>query len=175
MKKKSDKRKDVDALRRELERTPHLFVTSFEKLTVMQDFELRKAIRSAGGRYRVIKNNLVEKASQGTPAVDLFTNLRGMSSLAYTATDPVALAKALTTYAKNNPTFAFKAGMVEGRVIDVRSINELANLPSREEMLAKLLFLVHAPARRLLGALTGLGRNLAVTIDQGVQENKFKA
>lgn len=173
MKKKSDKRKEVEALRRELERTPHLFVTSFEKLTVAQDCELRKVVRAAGGRYRVVKNNLVEKASEGTPAGKLFQNLRGMNSLAYTTADPVALAKALTSYAKNNPTFTFKAGMVEGRVIDVRSIQDLANLPSREEMLARLLFLIQAPAQRLLSAINGVGRNLAVVIDQGAKENKF--
>ncbi len=97
----------------------------------------------------------------------------GMTSLAYTASDPVALAKALTTYAKNNPSFTFKAGMVEGRVIAVRSIQELANLPSREEMLGKLLFLIQAPAQRLLAALNAVGRNLALALDQGVKENKF--
>ena len=175
MKKKSDKQKEVQALRRELEQTYHLFVTSFEKLTVAQDFELRKTIRGAGGKYRVIKNNLAEKAAEGTKAQDLLKGLVGMTSLAYTEMDPVALAKALTTYAKNNPSFTFKAGMVEGRAIDIRAISELASLPSREEMLGKLLFLINAPAQRLVSALSAVGRNLAVTIDQGCKENKFTA
>ncbi len=175
MKKRSEKHKEVQALRQELEQTYHMFVTSFEKLTVAQDFELRKTIRGAGGKYRVIKNNLVEKASEGTPAENLFRGLRGMTSVAYTTTDPVALAKALTTYAKNNPTFTFKAGMVEGRVIDVGSINDLANLPSRDEMMAKLLFLIQAPAQRVAMAINALGRNLAVVLDQAAKENKFKA
>jgi large subunit ribosomal protein L10 len=175
VKKKSDKQKEVQALRQELANAHHLFVTSFEKLTVAQDFELRKTIRGAGGKYRVIKNNLAAKAAEGTEAEQLFQQLRGMNSLAYTATDPVALAKALTTYAKANPTFTFRAGMVEGRAIDVGAIQELANLPSRDQMMAKLLYLIQAPAQRLAVAINGLGRNLAVVLDQAAKENKFQA
>ena len=142
-------------------------------MTVQQDFELRKTVRGAGGNYKVIKNNLAEKASEGTPAEDLLNDLKGMTSLAYTSKDPVALAKALTAYAKANPTFTFKAGMVEGRVIDVKSIQELATLPSQEEIFAKVLFLINASAQRLVTAMSGVGRNLAVVVDQGVKENKF--
>ncbi|MCC7176297.1 MAG: 50S ribosomal protein L10 [Bryobacterales bacterium] len=175
MKKREDKRKEVESLRAELERTEHLFVAGFEKLKVDEDFELRKAVRAAGARYRVIKNNLAEKASQGTRAEDLLKDLAGMTSLAYTQQDPVALAKALTAYAKNNPSFTFKAGMVEGRAIDIRTIQELAALPSREEMFSKLLFLIQAPAQRLASALGGVARQLAVVVDQGCKENKFTA
>src|ERR1051325_11330490 len=122
MKKKEDKNKDVESLRRDLAELKNLFVTGYEKLRVEQDFELRKTVRAAGGQYRVVKNNLAEKASEGTPADEVLKGLRGMTSLAYTTADPVALAKALTTYAKTNPTFTFKAGMVEGRVIDIKAI-----------------------------------------------------
>ena len=173
MKKKSDKEKDLEALKKDFEKAQNIFVTSFEKLTVQQDFELRKAVREVGGHYRVVKNNLAEKASQGTPAEDLMSKLVGMTSMAYTSKDPVALAKALTGYAKANPTFTFKAGMVEGRVIDVKSIQELASLPSREEILSKVLYLIQASAQRLVASLSGVGRNLAVVVDQGVKENKF--
>jgi large subunit ribosomal protein L10 len=162
MKKKSDKEKDLEALKKD-----------FEKLTVQQDFELRKTVRGAGGDYKVVKNNLAEKASQGTPAEDLMSHLVGMTSMAYTSKDPVALAKALTTYAKANPTFTFKAGLVEGRAIDIKSIQELASLPSREEILSKVLFLIQASAQRLVTSLAGVGRNLAVVVDQAVKENKF--
>jgi large subunit ribosomal protein L10 len=175
MKKREDKKKEVEALHGDLNRVQHLFVTGFEKLKVEQDFELRKAIRAAGGRYRVVKNNLAERAAEGTRAQELVKGLAGMTSLAYTEADPVALAKALTTYARNNPSFTFKAGMVEGRAIDVRAIHELASLPSREEMLGRLLFLINAPAQRLMSALGAVARNLAVTIDQGCKENKFSA
>ncbi len=175
MKKKEDKRKEIDSLRQDLERLKNLFVTGYEKLRVEQDFELRKVVRSAGGKYRVIKNNLAEIASEGTPAEQVLKGLRGMTSVAYTSNDPVALAKALTSYAKANPTFTFKAGLVEGRVIDVKSIQDLASMPSKDEIFAKLLYLINAPAQRLVTALNAVGRNLAVVVDQGVKENKFQA
>ncbi len=173
MKKKPEKQKDLEALKKDFEKNRNIFVTSFEKLTVQQDFELRKTVRGAGGNYKVIKNNLAEKASQGTPAESLMSKLAGMTSMAYTSKDPVALAKALTAYAKANPTFTFKAGLVEGRVIEVKSIQELASLTSREEILAKVLFLIQASAQRLVTAVNGVGRNLAVVLDQGVKEGKF--
>jgi large subunit ribosomal protein L10 len=175
MKNKQAKQEEVESLRRELQRCPHVFLTAFDKLTVAQDFELRKAVRAAGGRYRVIKNTLAERAAEGTPAASLLKGLTGMNSLAYTDGDPVALARALTQYAKENPVLTFKAGMVEGRVIDVSAIQQLAELPPREELMAKLLFLIQAPAQRLVTALQAVGRNLAVVLDQGVKEQKFRA
>jgi large subunit ribosomal protein L10 len=175
MKKKSDKAKDLEALRKELEKSPNFFVTGYEKLTVQQDFELRKTIRGAGGNYKVVKNNLAAKASEGLPSGNVLGALKGMTSLAYTQKDPVALAKALTAYAKTNPAFTFKAGFVEGRAVEVKNIQELANLPSREEILSKLLYVIQAPAQRLVTAINGVGRKLAVVVDQGVKENKFQA
>ena len=175
MKKKEDKQKDLDALRQDLGGLQNLFVTGYEKLRVDQDFELRKVIRGAGGKYKVVKNNLAEIASEGTAAEQVLKGLRGMTSLAYTSSDPVALAKALTAYAKTNPTFTFKAGIVEGRAIDVKAINDLATMPSKEQIFAKLLFLINAPAQRLATAVNAVGRNLAVVIDQGVKENKFQS
>jgi len=172
MKKKADKAKDLEALKRDFERANNIFVTSYEKMTVQQDFELRKTIRNAGGDYKVIKNNLAEKAAEGTAAQELMKNLAGMTSLAYTSKDPVALAKALTGYAKNVPAFTFKAGMVEGRVVDIKSIDALANMPPREQILAKVLFLIQASAQRLVTAVNGVGRNLAVVVDQGVKEKQ---
>jgi large subunit ribosomal protein L10 len=141
---------------------------------VSQDFALRKTVRDAGGSYRVVKNNLASKASEGTPANDLLGDLKGMTSLAFTSNDPVALAKALTKYAKDNAAFTFKAGMVEGRVIDIKAINDLAAMPRKEEIYAKLLYLVNASATRLVSAMNGVARNLAVVLDQAGKENKFK-
>jgi len=174
MKKKEDKQKDLEALKKDLQESKNLFVTGYEKLRVDQDFELRKTVRAAGGKYRVIKNNIAEKAAEGTAAEEVLKNLRGMTSLAYTSTDPVALAKALTAYAKTNPTFTFKAGLVEGRAIDIKTINDLANMPSKEAIFAKLLFLINAPAQRLVTALGAVGRNIAVVVDQAAKEGKFK-
>ena len=175
MKNKDDKKKDVESLRKELEASKNLFVTGYEKLRVQQDFELRKTVRASGGKYRVVKNNLAAKASEGTPAEQVLKDLKGMTSLAYTSSDPVALAKALTAYAKANPTFTFKAGLVEGRVIDIRAINDLASMPSKEEIYAKMLFLIKASAQRLATVINAVGRNLAVVIDQGCKESKFKS
>jgi large subunit ribosomal protein L10 len=173
MKNKDDKKKDMEALREQLAKAENVFLTGYEKLTVGQDFELRKAVRAAGASYQVIKNRIAEKAAEGTPAAELIKELKGMCSLAYTSGDPVALAKALTTYAKANPSFTFRAGLVEGRVVDVAGITALSSLPAKEELYAKLLFLINAPAQRLVTAINGVGRNLAVVVDQGVKENKF--
>jgi large subunit ribosomal protein L10 len=175
MKKKADKKKDLDALRQELEKAKNVFLTGYEKLTVQQDFELRKTVRGVGASYKVIKNNIAEKAAEGTQAADLVKNLAGMTSMAYTSGDPVALAKALTGYAKANPSFTFKAGMVEGRVIDMQSIQALATMPPKEELIAKVMYLINSSAQRLAVSLNGVARNMAIALDQAIKEEKFKA
>jgi large subunit ribosomal protein L10 len=173
MKDRKQKQQDLDQLRQDLLASGTVFVTSFDKLTVAQDFELRKAVRGAGGMYRVVKNTLAEKAAEGLPAAEVLSNLKGTTAVAFTAGDPVALAKALSDYAKANPVITFKAGLVEGRAIDLKAIQELASMPPKEEIYAKLLYLINAPAQRLVTALQGVARNLAVVVDQGVKENKF--
>jgi large subunit ribosomal protein L10 len=175
MKNRDDKKKDFEELRKALEAANNVFVTGFEKMTVDQDYNLRKTVRGVGGNYKVIKNNIAEIASDGLPSAEVLKGLKGMTSLAWTETDPVALAKALTTYAKTNPAFTFKAGMVEGRAIDIKEIAELASMPPKEQIFAKLLYLINAPAQRLVTAMGAVGRNLAVVIDQGVKEEKFTA
>jgi large subunit ribosomal protein L10 len=173
MKNRDDKKKDFEELRKAFEKANNVFVTGFAKLTVEQDFNLRKTIRGAGGKYKVVKNNIAEIASEGTPSEAVMKGLKGMTSLAFTD-DPVALAKVLTSYAKTNPAFTFKAGLVEGRAIDIRAINDLANMPSKEQIFAKLLYVINAPAQKLLTVMSAVGRNLAVVVDQGVKENKFQ-
>jgi len=173
MKDRNQKEKDLAQLREEFERANSIFLTGYEKMTVQQDFELRKAVRGAGGDYQVIKNTLAEKAAQGLPIGSLMKDLAGMNSMAITKTDAVALAKALTTYAKANPVFTFKAGFVEGRVINVQGIQDLSSLPSKEELIGKIMFLINASAQRMAVALNGVSRNLAVVLDQAAKENKF--
>ena len=146
---------------------------TFTKLTVEKDFELRKAVRGAGAKYRVVKNTLAERAAKGSKVEDAMKGLAGVTSIAYTSGDPVALAKVLSKYAKDNPEYTFKAGIVGGRVIAIKDIDALANMPSKEEIYSKLLFLMNAPAQRLVTALNAIGRDLAVVINQGVKENKF--
>jgi len=173
MKDKNEKKKDFEDLKKTIEENKNIFVAGYEKMTVSQDNQLRKTIRDAGGQYRVIKNNIAAKAAEGTPATDLLNSLKGMTSMAYTSGDPVALAKALQKYAKDNAAFTFKAGMVEGRVIDVKAISDLAAMPPKEEIYAKLLYLVNATATRLVTSVNGVGRNLAVVLDQAAKESKF--
>ncbi|HXE62802.1 MAG TPA: 50S ribosomal protein L10 [Bryobacteraceae bacterium] len=175
MKKREDKKKDFEELRKALESVRNVFITGYEKITVDQDYNLRKAVRGVGGSYKVIKNNVAEKASVGLPAEPVFQNLKGMTSIAWTEGDPVALAKALTAYAKTTPAFTFKAGFVEGRAVDIKAITELASMPPKEEIFAKLLYVISAPASQLVRTINAVGRDLAVVVDQGVQNNKFQS
>src|ERR1700680_4453552 len=160
----------VEQLGGELKNASSMIVATYSKLTVTQDFELRKALRPTGAKYRVVKNTLVERASKGTKVEEALKNLQGVTSIAYTEGDPVALAK----YAKENPEFSFKAGVVEGRVITVKEIESLATMPSKDELYSKLLFLLNAPSQRLVTAMNAVGRNLAGVVSQGVERKKFK-
>ena len=172
---KAKKTEQVDKLSQDLKKVSNVIVGTFGKLTVAQDFELRKSVRTAGAKYRVVKNTLAERAAKGTPAEPILTGLTGVTSIAYTTGDPVALAKALAKYAKDNPEFSFKAGVVEGRAVSTKEIEALATMPSKEEVFSKLLFLINAPAQRLVTVMNAVGRDLAIVIDQGVKEKKFAA
>ena len=172
---KARKKEQVEKLSADLNNVSNAVVATYTKMTVAQDYELRKALRGAGAKYQVVKNTLVERAAKGTKIEEGLKNLTGVTSIAYTTGDPVAMAKALTKYAKDAPEFTFKVGVVEGRVISIKEIEALASMPSKEELYSKLLFLINAPAQRLVTALGAVGRNLAVVVDQGVKENKFKA
>ena len=170
---RAKKIEQAEKLKQEFESASHAVVGTFSKLTVQKDFELRKAVRSAGGHYRVVKNTLAERAAQGTKVEDAMKGLAGVTSIAYTGGDPVALAKALSKYAKDNPEYTFKAGIVDGHIIAIKDIDALANMPSKEEIYSKLLFLMNAPAQRLVTALNAIGRDLAGVLNQGVEQNKF--
>ena len=175
MKKRSEKQQDLDKLKTELARVSTVILSTFQGISVADDTRLRRAVQAAGGKYKVVKNTLAERAGQGTPAADLLKNLNGTNSISYTQADPVALAKALTKIAKDVPSFQFKSGVVEGRVIGIAEIEQLANLPSKEELISKLMFLLNAPAQRIASALNGLPRNLAVTVNEAIKANKFSS
>jgi large subunit ribosomal protein L10 len=172
--KREEKHQQAKDLHEELKKARTVFLTGFEGLTVAQDTELRRKIAETGARYKVVKNSLIERAAAGTEAEAAAKKLRGTTSLAYTSTDPVSLAKVLVDYAKENPALVFKTGMVEGRVVSMAEVEALASLPSREELLAKALFLMKAPAQQLAVTVSGVARNLARVIQQAVKENKFK-
>jgi len=167
------KAEKVGALAKELESSTSAIIGTFTKLTVHQDFELRKTVRAAGGRYRVLKNKLAERAGQGTKIEAALKGLKGVSSVAYTSGDPVALAKALSTWVAENAEFTFKLGIVDGKVINVEEVKALATMPGKEEIFSKLLFLINAPAQRLATVIAATGRDLAVVINQGVEKQKF--
>ena len=173
MKKRSEKQKDLDNLKSALAEVSTVILTTFQGITVEQDTTLRRAVQAAGGKYEVVKNTLAERAGAGTPAEALLKNLSGPNSIAFTATDPVALAKALTKVAKDVPAFQFRAGIVEGRVLSMAEIQQLAALPSKEELISKIMFLLGAPAQRIASALAAVNRNLAVTVNEAVKANKF--
>jgi large subunit ribosomal protein L10 len=173
MKKRSEKQADLDKLKTELTKVSTVILTTFQGITVEQDTKLRRAVQAAGGKYKVVKNTLAERAGAGTPAEGLLKNLSGTNSIAYTNTDPVALAKALTKVAKDVPSFQFRAGVVEGRVINIVEIQQLANLPSREELISKIMFLLNAPAQRIAVALNALPRNIAVVVSEAAKAGKF--
>jgi large subunit ribosomal protein L10 len=175
MKKRSEKQQDLDKLKLELAKVSTVILTTFQGITVENDTKLRRAVQAAGGKYQVVKNTLAERAGAGTPAENLLKNLSGTNSIAYTQTDAVALAKALTKIAKDVPAFQFKSGVVEGRVISIAEIQQLANLPSKEELLSKIMFLLNAPAQRIAMALNALPRNLAVTVNEAIKANKFES
>ena len=173
MKKRSEKQQDLDNLKTELARVSTVILTTFQGITVHDDTKLRRSVQAAGGSYQVVKNTIAERAANGTPAEKLLTNLKGTNSIAYTNTDPVALAKALTKIAKDVPAFQFRAGIVEGRVISVAEIQQLANLPSKDELISKIMFLLNAPAQRIALALNALPRNVAVVVSEAVKSEKF--
>jgi large subunit ribosomal protein L10 len=173
MKKRSEKQADLDKLKTELTKVSTVILTTFQGITVEADSKLRRAVQAAGGKYKVVKNTLAERAGAGTPAEGLLKNLSGTNSIAYTNTDPVALAKALTKVAKEVPSFQFRAGLVEGRVINIAEIQQLANLPSKEELISKIMFLLNAPAQRIALALNALPRNIAVVVSEAAKAEKF--
>lgn len=173
MKKKAEKKAQSEELRAQLATVSTVILSTFQGITVEQDTKLRRSVEAAGGHYEVVKNTVAERAAAGTPAEGLLKDLKGTNSIAYTKTDPVALAKILSKVAKDVPAFKFRAGWVEGRVISIQEIGQLAQLPSKEELISKIMFMLNAPAQRVATALAALPRNLAVVVSEAVKANKF--
>ncbi|MGA2561804.1 MAG: 50S ribosomal protein L10 [Terracidiphilus sp.] len=170
---KAKKNEKVALLAKELEGSTTAIVGTFAKLTVAKDFELRKVIREAGGKYRVVKNKLAAVSGQGTQVEAALKGLKGVNSVAFTAGDPVALAKVFAKWAGDNAEFHFKLGIVDGKLLDAAEVKALATLPGKEELFSKLLFLINSPAQRLATVLNATGRDLAVVLGQGVEKEKF--
>jgi large subunit ribosomal protein L10 len=170
---KAKKAEKVKALAGELESSSTAIIGTFSKLTVAKDYELRKVIREAGGKYRVVKNKLAAISGKGTKVENALKGLKGVNSVAFTSGDPVALAKVFAKWAGDNAEFQFKLGIVDGKLLSVEEVKSLATMPGREEIYSKLLFLISAPAQRLVTVLNATGRDLAVVLGQGVEKGKF--
>ena len=171
---RASKKKKVQVLAKELETSTTAIIGTFAKMTVTQDFELRKVIRGAGGKFRVLKNKLAAKASEGTKVEQALKGLKGVSAAAFTSGDPVELAKVFSKWVGDNAEFTFKLGIVDGKLINVEEVKALASMPPKEEIYAKLLFLINAPAQRLVTVLNAPGRDVAVVVSEAVKGEKFK-
>jgi large subunit ribosomal protein L10 len=167
MKTREQKQRDLDALARQFQTATTGMLIGFKKLTVAKDQELRRQLRDAGARYQVVKNTLARKAAEGTPFAQASDHFKGVTALALAEGDPVQLSKAISKFARENPeVFTFKAGVVEGRVIALRDVEAIATLPSKEELISKVMFLLNAQAQRLVTVLSAVPRNLAVVVKQ---------
>jgi large subunit ribosomal protein L10 len=145
----------------------HAFVIGFKGITVNQVNDLRSKVRKSGGQYVVIKNTLARRAVAGKPLEQVKEHFTGPTAVAYSLADPVALAKVLTDFAKDAPVIEFKGGLVEGRPIAASQVKEIASLPGRQELLAKLLFLMQSPIQRFVRVLAASGpQRLAIVLDQ---------
>lgn len=172
MKSKAQKQKDLEALMGQFQDAKAAMLVSFKNMTVAKDQELRRQLREAGVSYSVVKNTLARKAAAGTPLEPMTDQFKGVTAVALSTSDPVALSKAIAKFSKANPEiFSFKVGLVEGKVIELREVEAIASLPSREELLSKILFLLNSQAQRLVNVISAVPRNLAVVVKQ-VSESK---
>lgn len=173
--KREEKHEKAKALHEELKKARTVILSGFEGLTVAQDTELRRKIAETGAQYEVVKNSLIERAAADTETQPAAQKLRGTTSVAYTSSDPVTLAKVLVNYAKENPALVFKSGIVEGRVVSMAEVESIAALPSRDALFARALYVVKSPGQQLAVTVSEVARSLARVVQQGVKENKFKA
>src|SRR5690348_9002816 len=166
MKTRTQKAAEVSELTEEIGKANNAFLIDFKGITVPQVTELRKQVRETKSGYVVVKNTLALIALKDSPIVAMREKFTGPTAIAFNATDAVALAKALTKFAKDVPAVQFKGAMLNGQVVPAEQIQAIANLPSREELISKLLFILQSPMRGLATVLQANIRNLAVVIDQ---------
>lgn len=173
MKTRKQKQEDLNALTEQFQNSNAALVIGFNKLTVSKDQELRNRLREAGAKYKVVKNKLAIKAIEGTPFEGAAEHFKGVSAIAFSEGDPVQLSKTLSKIVKDNgDIFNFKVGVVEGKVVDLKQMEMLANLPSKEELISKIMFLINAQAQRLATVINAVPRNLAVVVNQVAEQKE---
>ena len=163
---RTQKQETVDRYQAGLAAAPHAFLVGFKGITVPQATDLRSRIRENGGSYEVVKNTLALRAVEGQGLEQLSEHFQGPTAVAYSTEDPVALAKTLTEFQKEVPVLEFKGGLVEGKAVDAEALEDIAKMPGREELLAKLLFLLQSPITRLARGLAAIPREFVVVLDQ---------
>jgi len=157
---KADKATELGELEAAFRAADTAVLVDYKGVSVPQVTELRRQIRAAGASYRVVKNTLARRAAAGTPLEQCLVHFTGTTAVVYTRTDPVALAKALTTFVKATPTMSIKAAVVQGRAVQTAAVTDLASLPGRPELYAKLLFVLQAPMQQLVTVLAAVPRDL---------------
>lgn len=174
MKNRETKAKDLAALTESLQNSTSAMVVSFTKLTVSKDQEFRKSLREAGAKYQVVKNTLARIAVKGTQFEDTTDHLKGVTAIAWTDSDPVVLSKAISKFMKENADiYTFKTGVVDGKLVDLAQLTTIANLPSKEELISKLLWVINSSAQGIVTVINAVPRDLAIVIKQiGDQEGR---
>ncbi len=167
MKSKETKQADLNALAEQLQNSKSAMIVSFNKLTVTKDQEFRNQLREAGAKYQVVKNTVARLAVKGTPYEDASEHFKGVTAIAWTENDPVVLAKTISKFIKTNADFyTLKAGVVDGKVVNSAQVEAIASLPSKEELISKLLYVINAQAQRIVTVINAVPRDLAVVIKQ---------
>ncbi len=172
MKNKETKQNDLNALTEQLATANSAMVVSFNKLTVTKDQEFRSKLRESGAKYQVVKNTIAKIAIKGTQFEDATPHFKGVTGIAWTDGDAVGLSNIVTKFVKDNPDiYTFKAGVVEGKVYDVKQVEVISNLPSKEELISKFMYVVNAQAQRIATVINAVPRDLAVVVKQ-ISEKK---
>ncbi|HEX7181085.1 MAG TPA: 50S ribosomal protein L10 [Thermoanaerobaculia bacterium] len=163
---RADKEQMLAEYEQGIKTAQHAFLMGYQGITVPQVTALREKVRQSGGQYVVVKNTLALRAIDGAALEAMKEQFVGPTAVAYSGSDPVALAKALTDFAKDVPAIKFKGGIVEGRAIAADQIKDIASLPSREELIAKLLFLLQSPITRFARVLAAVPQSFVAVLDQ---------